>query len=335
MMGISNQDLVFKLKSIGVRVEGDDAHIDTDIIQAILAGKKLPHPREVILRDEQTPPTPAADVRPGARPPCRPPGGGPPSGREPAAAAAPADVDPEGGAAHPEPAGVGALVRRAGACRRGAAAGDRRAAPGGDGGQRGRRVRSASPRCGGARASPARPRGRDPPAAAAPPQPAAPPRREAPPPPGGGYRRDSPPPRRDQGPAPGRPGGPMGRPGEGRPGDRPMGRPGDRPMGRPGDRPAGQPGGLRAAGGQRPMGSGAPAHPRCRRRPGRVPPRLSPPRSRSGGPPSACRNRSNATRRRRAARGSRAAARPRPAPGWTTISRASRVPSRTSTASKR
>ncbi len=55
MMGISNQDLVFKLKSIGVRVEGDDAHIDTDIVQAILQGKKLPHPREVILRDEQTP----------------------------------------------------------------------------------------------------------------------------------------------------------------------------------------------------------------------------------------------------------------------------------------
>ena len=55
MMGISNQDLVFKLKSIGVRVEGDDAAIDTDIIQAILQGKKLPHPREVILRDEQTP----------------------------------------------------------------------------------------------------------------------------------------------------------------------------------------------------------------------------------------------------------------------------------------
>src|SRR6185295_5442794 len=56
MMGISNQDLIFKLKSIGVRVEGDDAYIDTDIIQAILQGKKLPHPREVILRDEQTPP---------------------------------------------------------------------------------------------------------------------------------------------------------------------------------------------------------------------------------------------------------------------------------------
>jgi len=56
MMQISNQDLIFKLKSIGVRVEGDDAQLDTDIIQAILAGKKLPHPREVILRDapEQT-----------------------------------------------------------------------------------------------------------------------------------------------------------------------------------------------------------------------------------------------------------------------------------------
>jgi translation initiation factor IF-2 len=60
MMGISNQDLVFKLKSIGVRVEGDDAHIDTDIIQAILQGKKLPHPREVILRDEHAVPPPAA-----------------------------------------------------------------------------------------------------------------------------------------------------------------------------------------------------------------------------------------------------------------------------------
>jgi translation initiation factor IF-2 len=52
MMGITNQDLVFKLRSIGVRVEGDNAHIDTDMISAILQGKKLPHPREVILRDE-------------------------------------------------------------------------------------------------------------------------------------------------------------------------------------------------------------------------------------------------------------------------------------------
>ncbi|HEY2291296.1 MAG TPA: translation initiation factor IF-2 [Thermoanaerobaculia bacterium] len=63
MMGISNQDLVFKLKSIGARVEGDDAQIDTDIIQAILQGKKLPHPREVILRDEQSPGTGGLDRR--------------------------------------------------------------------------------------------------------------------------------------------------------------------------------------------------------------------------------------------------------------------------------
>ena len=53
-MGIGNQDLLFKLRSIGVRVEGDDANIDTDIIAAILQGKKLPNPREVILRDEQS-----------------------------------------------------------------------------------------------------------------------------------------------------------------------------------------------------------------------------------------------------------------------------------------
>ena len=51
-MGVPEQDLLFKLKSIGVRVEGEDALIDTEIIQAILQGKKLPQPqREVILRD--------------------------------------------------------------------------------------------------------------------------------------------------------------------------------------------------------------------------------------------------------------------------------------------
>src|ERR1700681_945887 len=79
MMGISNQDLVFKLKSIGVRVEGDDAHIDTDIISAILQGKKLPHPREVILRDEPAVQESAAATRrraqpaaPARRPPANP-----------------------------------------------------------------------------------------------------------------------------------------------------------------------------------------------------------------------------------------------------------------------
>ena len=79
MMSISNQDLVFKMKSIGVRVEGDDAHIDSETLQAIIQGKKLPHPREVILRDEpaaaeaqrkRTPaPAPAsAPIRPQANP---------------------------------------------------------------------------------------------------------------------------------------------------------------------------------------------------------------------------------------------------------------------------
>ena len=73
MMGISNQDLVFKLKSIGVRVEGDDAAIDTDIIQAILQGKKLPHPREVILRDEPAPAEPARRRAAAPPPPARRP----------------------------------------------------------------------------------------------------------------------------------------------------------------------------------------------------------------------------------------------------------------------
>src|SRR5258706_15350806 len=67
MMGVPKQDLVFKLKSIGVRVEGEDAHIDTDSISAILQGKKLPQPREVILRDEQPPEV--APKRTGTPPP--------------------------------------------------------------------------------------------------------------------------------------------------------------------------------------------------------------------------------------------------------------------------
>ncbi len=69
MMGISNQDLVFKLRSIGVRVEGDSAHIDTEIISAILQGRKLPQPREVILRDDEAAgPGAGAVRRPTAQP---------------------------------------------------------------------------------------------------------------------------------------------------------------------------------------------------------------------------------------------------------------------------
>ncbi len=52
-LGMPEQDLMFKLKSIGVRVEGADSHIDTDILQAVLTGKKVSHPKEVILRDEE------------------------------------------------------------------------------------------------------------------------------------------------------------------------------------------------------------------------------------------------------------------------------------------
>ena len=106
MMGISNQDLVFKLKSIGVRVEGDDAHIDTDIIQAILQGKKLPHPREVILRDEHR----ARAARAGAA-------AAPPPGRRPAVnplrPARPRTRDPEGRAAHSRPSPRTEQTRRA------------------------------------------------------------------------------------------------------------------------------------------------------------------------------------------------------------------------------
>ena len=54
MMNIPPQDLLFKLQAIGVRVEESDPRIDSEIIQAILEGKKLPSPREVILRDGET-----------------------------------------------------------------------------------------------------------------------------------------------------------------------------------------------------------------------------------------------------------------------------------------
>ena len=72
-MGIPTQDLVFKLKSIGVRVEGEDAMVDSDILSAILQGKKLPHPREVILRDSAS--ADQAPVRRRITPPRRMPSG--------------------------------------------------------------------------------------------------------------------------------------------------------------------------------------------------------------------------------------------------------------------
>ena len=75
-MKVPEQDLMFKLKSIGVRLEGSDPEIDTEIIQAILQGKSLPQPREVILRDDaeaapvQKPPAPKP--RPAPAPAVRP-----------------------------------------------------------------------------------------------------------------------------------------------------------------------------------------------------------------------------------------------------------------------
>ena len=75
-MGVPEQDLMFKLRSIGVRVEGEDSMIDSDIIQAVLMGKKLPQPREVILRDEPE----AGGVEP---PVARPAPKSKPSGKRP------------------------------------------------------------------------------------------------------------------------------------------------------------------------------------------------------------------------------------------------------------
>ncbi|MGB6642174.1 MAG: translation initiation factor IF-2 N-terminal domain-containing protein, partial [Thermoanaerobaculia bacterium] len=69
-MGIPEQDLLFKLKSIGVRLDEKDPRIDTSVIQAILTGQSLPQPREVILRDEESKasaPTPASRRRPPQR----------------------------------------------------------------------------------------------------------------------------------------------------------------------------------------------------------------------------------------------------------------------------
>ena len=64
-MGVPLQDLIFKLRSIGVRLEGEDQSIDAEVIQAIMTGKKLHQPREVILRDPES----AVNAPPAARRP--------------------------------------------------------------------------------------------------------------------------------------------------------------------------------------------------------------------------------------------------------------------------
>ncbi|MEM9406458.1 MAG: translation initiation factor IF-2 [Acidobacteriota bacterium] len=74
-MKVPEQDLIFKLKSIGVRVEGEDAQIDTEVIQALLSGKTLPQApqQEVIMRDAKTPAPAAPKKRPPRRQPAPPP----------------------------------------------------------------------------------------------------------------------------------------------------------------------------------------------------------------------------------------------------------------------
>ncbi len=58
-MGIAEQDLVFKLRSLGVRIESDDG-VDAEALQAIMQGKRLASPREVFMDDTaQAPPAPA------------------------------------------------------------------------------------------------------------------------------------------------------------------------------------------------------------------------------------------------------------------------------------
>lgn len=80
LMGVGKQDLVFKLRSIGVRVDEDHAHIDTSVLQAILKGKQLAQPREVILRDAEAKQTTPPPRHPGLRRPA-PPGPARPRGR--------------------------------------------------------------------------------------------------------------------------------------------------------------------------------------------------------------------------------------------------------------
>lgn len=67
-MGVEHQDLLFKLQSIGVRLaEGEDT-IDSELVRAVVEGRNLAHPREVILRDAEAKETaPSASQRRTAR----------------------------------------------------------------------------------------------------------------------------------------------------------------------------------------------------------------------------------------------------------------------------
>ncbi len=68
-MGIESQDLLFKLKSIGVQIDEKNPTVDSSIIAAVLQGKAMAQPREVILRDAEAAAT--AKPTPRRRPPQR------------------------------------------------------------------------------------------------------------------------------------------------------------------------------------------------------------------------------------------------------------------------
>ena len=55
-MGVSPKDILFMLKSIGVDVAGPPAAIDDSTVLAIIQGKTLPGPREVIIRGDSPAP---------------------------------------------------------------------------------------------------------------------------------------------------------------------------------------------------------------------------------------------------------------------------------------
>lgn len=67
-MGVEHQDLLFKLQSIGVRLADGEDTIDSELVRAVLEGRSLAHPREVILRDAEAKETaPSASQRRTAR----------------------------------------------------------------------------------------------------------------------------------------------------------------------------------------------------------------------------------------------------------------------------
>ncbi|MCP4203791.1 MAG: translation initiation factor IF-2 [bacterium] len=67
-MGVEDQDLIFKLKSIGVQLDDKNPEVDSEIIAAVLQGKSLRQPREVILRDAEAKATvPVARKKPPQR----------------------------------------------------------------------------------------------------------------------------------------------------------------------------------------------------------------------------------------------------------------------------